>query len=126
VSRFAVYLVGVPAAGLAAFFAAAPHRLDLLAAAGAGAAFGVGVSLGGYALVERSARASIQKAVQVFLAAMTVKVIAFAAFLLAIAFTTSLNPAGLAVGLVGATLVGEALVIASLRRVERPPDPDRH
>ena len=55
------------------------------------------------------------KAVQAFLAAMTVKVLAFAAFLLTIALTTSLNPAALAAGLVGATLVGEFLVVTSLR-----------
>ncbi len=124
--RFGLFLGVAIAAGLAGLAAAAPRRGDLLTGAAAGAAFGGAASLSGYLLVARSAARSMEKAVQAFLAVMTGKVIAFAAFLLTLALTTSLNPVALAAGLVGATLVGECLVITSLRRTEKARDRGGH
>lgn len=121
-ARFALSMAAAAVAGLAGLWAAAPGRPGLMTAAAAGAAFGCATSIAGYALIARQAAISMAKAVQVFLAVMTVKVLAFAAFLLTIAFTTSLNPAALAGGLAGTTLVGEALAITSLRRVQARED----
>jgi hypothetical protein len=114
--RFAALLGGACAAGLLGLRLAAPGRPDLLAAAAAGAAFGAAASLAGYEIVLRAARRSPALAVQAFLAVIAAKVLAFAAFLLTVAFTTSLHPAALASGLAGATLVGEALLIEGMRR----------
>jgi len=116
--RLALASVVIAAAGLAAIAVIAPGRGDLLVAASAGAAFGCAAGIIGYGFIARRAAVSVIGGVQVFLAVMTVKMLAFAAFLLTIALTTSLNPAALAIGLVGTTLAGEVLVVASLRRVQ--------
>jgi hypothetical protein len=118
--RFILLLAGAAAVGLAGLRLAAPDRPDLLAAAASGALFAGAASAGGFALVVRASRSSPEKGMQVFLAVMTVKVLAFAAFLLTIALTTRLNPAALGGGLVGVTLIGEALAIEGLRRMGSP------
>ncbi len=115
--RFASMLAGVAAAGLGTLYLAAPERMDLLGAAASGAAFGGALSVAAYEAVRRAARTSMHRAVQVFLAAMTVKVLAFAAFLLTTSLTTSLDPAATASGLAGITLVGEALAIEGVSRL---------
>lgn len=119
-AKFGLALSGTLAAALGALAAGVPGRSDLLAAAAAGAAFGAVTGVAGYVVVGRAAARSMQSAVHAFLAVMAAKVIAFAAFLLTVALTTSLHPAALAAGLVGAALAGEALLIVSLRGREGP------
>lgn len=116
-SRYTLSILAIVAAGLAVLYAAAPGRPDLLAGAAAGAGFAAASGISGFLVVRRAAARSPEKGVGAFLAVMTVKMIAFAAFLLTIAFTTQLNIAALAVGLAGATVVCEAFAIEGLWRL---------
>ena len=117
--RFTSLLLAVTGSGLGALYLAAPDRRDLLAAASVGAAFGAAMSLIGFEIIRRAARSSIEKAVQVFLASMVVKVLLFAAFLMTVSLATPLHPAALGAGLAGATLLGEALAIEGIRRLHQ-------
>jgi len=115
--RYTLSVLAISGAGLALLYAAAPARTDLLAAAAAGAGFAAACGISGFIVVHRAAGRSPENGIGAFLAVMTVKVIAFAAFLLTIAFTTQLNIAALAAGLAGATVACEALTIDGLRRM---------
>jgi hypothetical protein len=106
------------AAGLAGLRLAAPGRTDLLLAAGIGAAFAAALCVGGHEIVRRASARSAERAIQAFLALMTVKMVAYAAFLLVTGLLALMDLAAAAGGLVGTTLVGEALAIEGLRRKE--------
>jgi hypothetical protein len=114
--RFTLGLTGVVTVGLASLYFAAPERQDLLLAAAVGSAFAAFVGIAGNEVVRRAAGDSMAKGLQAFLAVMTGKMLAFAAFLLIVAFSTSLNLPALAFGLVGTTVVSEVLIITGLRR----------
>jgi hypothetical protein len=116
--RYISRLAAAATVGLGALYVAVPARTDLLLAAAAGTLFAGAAGVAGYQLVAGAARASPSSGVRVFLAIMTAKVVAFPAFLLIIAFSTSLNLAALAAGLAGATLVAEILAIQGLRQIE--------
>lgn len=117
-ARFAVLLLGCAAAGLLGLRLAAPERTDLLLAASIGAAAAAAVTLAGYEITRRRFHRSPVLGIQIFLAVTTVKMLAFAAFLLTIALTTSLNLAAAASGLMGVTLLGEALAIEGVLRTQ--------
>ncbi len=116
--RYVTRLAAAAAAGLGALYVVAPARTDLLLAATAGTLFAGAAGVAGYEFVAGAARTSPANGLRVFLAMMAAKVIAFPAFLLIVAFSTSLNVAALAAGLAGATLVAEILAIQGLRRIE--------
>lgn len=109
------------AAGLAGLRFAAPDRTDLLMAAGSGAAFAAVLCVAGHEIVRRASARSAERAIQAFLALMTVKMVAYAAFLIVTGFLALMDLAAAAGGLVGTTLVGEALTIEGLRRKEAAP-----
>ncbi|MBI3449460.1 MAG: hypothetical protein HY049_11150 [Acidobacteria bacterium] len=116
--RFWLLLLGCAASGLGGLYIAAPERSDLLAAAGLGALFAGTVTLAGYELTRRQFLKAPLSGVQVSLAVTTVKMLAFAAFLIILALTTSLNVPALAAGLMGVTLLGEALAIEGFLRMQ--------
>jgi hypothetical protein len=114
--RYAYLMALVSALGLAAAYVVAPGRPDLILSAGAGATFATAAGIAGYEVVRRGSAVSPVKGLQLFLAVMAGKVLAFPVFLLLIAFSTQLNLAALAVGLAGATVMAEVLTVAGLRR----------
>jgi hypothetical protein len=114
--RFAAALAACLAAGLGALWMTAPGRDDLLAGASAGAGFGALLATGSWEMIRRARRRSPEAAIRIFLAAMTVKMLAYAAFLPTIALATTLSLAAVAVALVGATLLGEAFAIEGILR----------
>jgi hypothetical protein len=116
--RFTLLLIGCAAAGLGLLRLAAPGRKELLLAAFIGAAFAGSLTLAGYEVTRRQFLKSPVLGIQISLAVTTAKVIAFAAFLLTLALTTSLNLPALAAGLVGMTLLGEALAIEGILRMQ--------
>ncbi|HZE89159.1 MAG TPA: hypothetical protein VE404_06405 [Verrucomicrobiae bacterium] len=123
-ARFWLLLLGCAGVGLGGLRLAAPARGDLLAAAGLGALFAGTVTLAGYELTRRRFLKAPLQGVQISLAVTTVKMLAFAAFLIVLALTTSLNVPALAAGLMGVTLLGEALAIEGFLRMQsaaRPP-----
>jgi len=120
--RFTLLLAGCAAAGLGALRLAAPDRAELLLAAFIGAAFAGSFTLAGYEITRRRFLKSPLLGIQISLAVTTAKVIAFAAFLLTLALTTSLNLPALAAGLVGMTLLGEALAIEGILRMQAGAD----
>ena len=117
--RFVSLLALASVAGLGILGLAAPNRPDLLEGAAAGAGFGGALAVAGYEVVRRAAVRSPQRAVRLFLAVMTAKVLAFAAFLLVVAFTMHLDAASYGGGLAAVTVVGEALTIEGLRRRQK-------
>jgi hypothetical protein len=117
-ARFALLLLGCAAAGLGALRLAAPGRSDLLLAASIGAGFAAALTLAGYEVTRRKFLVAPLLGIQISLAVTTVKMLAFAAFLLTIALTTSLNLPALAAGLLGITLLGEALGIEGILRLQ--------
>jgi hypothetical protein len=116
--RFTLLLFGCAAAGLGALRMAAPDRTEILLAAFIGAAFAGSLTLAGYEITRRQFLKSPVLGIQISLAVTTAKVIAFAAFLLTLALTTSLDLPALAAGLVGMTLLGEGLAIEGILRMQ--------
>jgi len=116
--RFQALLLGCVAAGLGGLRLAAPDRGDLLSAATVGALFAALLTLAGYEITRRRFLKEPALGIQIALAVTTAKMIAFAAFLLTIALTTSLSLPALAAGLMGVTLLGEALAIEGILRMQ--------
>ena len=117
-ARFWAMLLMCAVAGLGGLHLVAPERGDLLLAASVGAFFAAALTLAGYEITRRQFLKAPDLGIQISLAVTTVKVLAFAAFLLTIALTTSLNVPALASGLVGVTLLGEALAIEGILRMQ--------